>query len=51
MILNHEGAKTQRKQEFSPVSAEIEHLATEVVDSAFKVHSTLIKDGIKRIVL
>ena len=29
------------RKEFVPVSAEIERIATEVVDSAFKVHSTL----------
>jgi GxxExxY protein len=42
MITNHQDTKTSRlKQGFAPVSSEIDRLAKEVVDDAFKVHSAL----------
>jgi GxxExxY protein len=42
MIFNHQDTKTPRfRENFSPVSPETNRLAGEVVDAAFKVHSTL----------
>jgi GxxExxY protein len=42
MKLNHQDTKAPRFGEnFSPVSPETDRLAREVVDAAFKVHSTL----------
>lgn len=42
MNLNHQDTKAPRFGEtFSPVSAELDRLAKETVDAAFKVHSTL----------
>jgi GxxExxY protein len=42
MKLNHQDTKTPRFGEnFSPVSPETDRLAREVVNAAFKVHSTL----------
>jgi GxxExxY protein len=41
MILNHEDTKTQRKEPFVPVSPDLERLAREVVDGAFRVHMAL----------
>ena len=42
MSFNHQDTKTQSfEKNFAPVSAEIEQVAREVVDAAFKVHSSL----------
>lgn len=39
--MNHEGTKTQRVTQRIPISIEVERVATQVVDAAFAVHSTL----------
>jgi GxxExxY protein len=39
--LNHEGAKTRSLSVTSDLGEELERLAREVVDAAFKVHATL----------
>ncbi len=43
MIFNHQGTKAPSRLEqlHAPVSADLDRLAKEVVDAAFKVHSTL----------
>jgi len=43
MICNHQDTKapSQLKQLYTPVSADLDRLAKEVVDAAFKVHATL----------
>jgi GxxExxY protein len=41
MITLEPQRRESTKKEFVPVSSEIERIATEVVDSAFKVHSAL----------
>ena len=42
MILNHQDTKTpSRETDFEPVSRALDDLARQVVDAAFKVHSTL----------
>ncbi len=39
--MNHEGTKTRRVTPRIPISMEVERVATQVVDAAFAVHSTL----------
>lgn len=39
--MNHEGTKTRRVTQRIPISVEVERVATQVVDAAFAVHSTL----------
>lgn len=39
--MNHEGTKTRRVTQSRPISVEVERVATQVVDAAFVVHSTL----------